>query len=81
MLLAIVAIWTVGIPAAALALSWGAADRPRARAAETADSVSTGAHATVVRACAHPAHRLSRTTVRRACPELGADVRRRPTSA
>ena len=81
MLLAIVAIWTVGIPAAALAISWGAPDRPRARAAETADSLSTGAVATVARACAHPACRLTRTTVRRACPELGADARRRPASA
>ena len=81
MLLTVVAIWAVVIPAASLAISWGASDRRETRKAQTNESVSTREPRTAVSPRAHRAVRPGRITARRTCPELAGDARRRPTSA
>jgi hypothetical protein len=78
MLFAIVAIWAVVIPVGLLAISWGA---PDPREPQTDESVSTLEPPTAAPSLVHRAVRPGRTTVRRRCPELAREARRRPTSA
>jgi hypothetical protein len=81
MLLAIVAIWAVVIPVSVLLVSWDAARRRQARAAQPR-RVSLASHRQPgVPACVARPARPSRTTTRRICPHVAGRVRRRPASA
>lgn len=85
MLLTIVAIWAIGIPLAVLAISWVAANRREARAAQAMSRLATTRRATrrpsALPACAVRAARPRRTITRRVCPKLVPGAGRRPASA
>lgn len=77
----IVAIWAIAIPLVVLVISWQAANRRDARAAQ-AQGRSVPTHRQPgVPACVARAARPSRTTTRRLCPQLERGARRRPASA
>jgi hypothetical protein len=81
MLVTIVAIWAVVIPIVILGVSWQAANRRDARAAEARGRSVPTHRQPVVPACVARAARPSRTTTRRVCPQLDRGARRRPASA
>jgi hypothetical protein len=81
MIWTIVAIWAVVIPVIVLLLTWDAARRREARAAQARRRSLPTHRQSGVPACVVRATRPSRTTTRRICPHVAGRVRRRPASA
>jgi hypothetical protein len=77
----IVAIWAVVIPLVILGVSWQAADRRDARAAQAGGRSVPTRRQPDVPACVARAARPSRATTRRVCPQRARGARRRPASA
>ena len=81
MLLTIVAIWTIIIPLAVLAISWEGANRREERAAQARSRSLEKPRPAGVPQCAGRAARPGRSRARRVCPERPRAARSRRASA